>query len=197
MTDLSFNGKNGTAVGGMTVGTAASHSGVANGATNFDGVDDYVDFGDKAVFDFTTAFTIALWLNIPSDTPDSYRGILAKYNASTGYDLGLANGLLNLSVRGSSQISTGNSGTTVRGRGYTHVVFTVTNSAIWRYIDGTADVAPNPATGTWTSVAASGYSLQIGHRNGGSTYLPAGISDVRIYNRALSQTEITSLYNSN
>jgi hypothetical protein len=54
------------------------------------------------------------------------------------------------------------------------------------------EMSTKGANGTNTSTS----SLFIGARNDGEQHMNGYIDDVRIYNRALSETEIKTLYNS-
>jgi hypothetical protein len=73
-----------------------------------------------------------------------------------------------------------------------HVVGVYTSTAVSLYVNGTLI-----GTNTGTAVVQTSSSLRIGDTTHGSIYNPfAGyIDDARLYNRILSATEITALYN--
>ncbi|MDI6806849.1 MAG: hypothetical protein QMD14_03505, partial [Candidatus Aenigmarchaeota archaeon] len=61
-------------------------------ALSFDGVDDYVDVGDKSIFEFPGDFTAEAWIK-PASIVDQFRRIMGKQILSTpygGWFLGLA-----------------------------------------------------------------------------------------------------------
>ena len=195
-TDLSFNGNNGIAVGNMTVGTAVNHSGVANGATAFDGVDDYVNLGTG--ISSTGNFTISAWVKPNINTTISGQsypilevGGTSPYNAFRIMDGN------KFALRIDSWGGTGD------------ILYTITNNwqsqwvhlvGIWDYSSQNAYLYVNNTLVKSESKTTTTTSLTwktIGCYNGTWIFWPGQIGDVRIYNRVLSQTEITNLYNSN
>jgi hypothetical protein len=73
---------------------------------------------------------------------------------------------------------------------WNHIVFTGDSSGAVSYLNGTLDNSSATAFITPDNAEAFtiGYSLY-------GTYFPGLIDDVRIYNRALSPTEVQDLYN--
>ena len=77
--DMSGNGNHGT-INGATLGT--DRHGVAGKAYSFDGVDDFLDMGDKLEFDGRVAQTISLWLSVSTKGSGSginMRPIMSKW----------------------------------------------------------------------------------------------------------------------
>jgi hypothetical protein len=74
--DLSSNGNNGTLVNG----TGYNSSGV--GSMVFDGTNDYVNFGNAASLQITSALTVDVWLK--ADTTTDFTTAVAKSNGATG-----------------------------------------------------------------------------------------------------------------
>jgi hypothetical protein len=72
-----------------------------------------------------------------------------------------------------------------------HIVGTYDGSKIRFYLNGIA-VDSSSYTGQMTD---SGQNLFFGKYGNSNNYLPGSISEIRIYNRALSPAEITTLYN--
>jgi hypothetical protein len=71
------------------------------------------------------------------------------------------------------------------------VVLNGTSSANWKlYINGSDNTGVHPDSGTYYEPSSSG---SIGSNHGGA-YFNGVIDDVRIYNRALSATEVATLY---
>lgn len=159
-------------------------------ALSFDGVNDYVDCGNIAAFDFTSAFTVSVWVN--PDAVSAYQSLVSKYeNPGKGFDLllNVGDGALRFSVFGSSSIDALSTYTPTIGK-WMHIVAVGTGTYVKIYANG---YLVKTQSGTWTPTAAA-QSLRFGSRYDG-LYLDGKLRDVRIYNRELTATEICNLYN--
>jgi len=109
-------------------------------------------------------------------------GFWAKTSSST------AQGLINLT--GTTVYISTDASRVISGTGFTSPTY---------YIDGNAAATPTLNTGQWHYVvvigtaAITGSQLEIARAN--TQYFAGSIDDVRIYNRGLSQAEITQTYN--
>jgi hypothetical protein len=77
-----------------------------------------------------------------------------------------------------------------------HLAIVYSSSGITAYIDGVAGAV---TSGNTSNFSPDSRANQIGHNtedSGGSRYFNGLIDDVRIYNRALSATEVKLLYTS-
>jgi len=155
-------------------------------SVEFDGVDDYLDCGD--ILNYTNDFTISCWIKASTGT-DAYNGLITKYS-TWGWDLILNNGQIRMGLRGSSQIDTGPVGNDLRDNKWHYIVAVNTNTSINIYIDG---VLKRTSTGTWTPTTTT-QVLKIGHRDG-INYFNGSIDNVGIYDKALTQAEVTRQYN--
>jgi|GEM_PF-2143807 len=192
------NGSNGTVVigpaGNSSLANAwqASASCRAGQCLSFDGVDDYVDAGNNSVLNFTSSdFTISVWIRATSTTgtiierglsqTDGYTFMFDPYVHLLTHQAGVYT-----YCRSQNPIGVGT---------WTHWVAVRQGSNIRLYRNGVEDV---PYTGgTCTAISnplTSTRPLTIGK---GSTwgYTNGLIDEVRIYNRALSATEVSNLYN--
>lgn len=162
----------------------------------FDGTNDFIDLGSSALGSplksGTGDFTWMGWLQVSSvGTTDS---LLIESNDGTA-ERSLAIGASKISffVRGSNGQSVTLVGATtlIVGRWY-HVAGTRSSGTLVAYLNGVSDgTGTNGALG---NTDISGTSVKIGGRNvGSSTFLGGFIDDVRIYNRALSASEIQSI----
>jgi prepilin-type N-terminal cleavage/methylation domain-containing protein len=194
MTDLSGNGNNGTASGGIAIGTAANHLGTSNKATAFDGVDDVIIGFTESNFDFAGSFSISCWAKLSAETYGFTKGIVAKNaGSSTGFMLGEFGSGWSFFVADKNVVSTTNWSLNV----WHHIVglYNSGDGKMHLYADGIEIGTPLPVT-----FVNNNDDLTIGRWVRWvepERYWNGSISDVRIYNRALSQTEITNLYNSN
>ena len=195
--DSTGNGRDGTL--GTTTSVEASDPtwGCVTGgnALEFDGSDDQVLVGDH---DLLSAISISAWINWDAVTVDD--GIVSK---RTGTEV-LGNWALRMDGRSASgllewMVWTGNDAsqkfysTTAIGTGaWTHVVLTfdeTTNTAKF-YINGTLD---NTSTTFTNDLEDTTESIIIGWAGQTSQFFDGRMDEVRIYDYALSQSEVTSL----
>jgi hypothetical protein len=181
--DSSGLGNNGTLLGG-----ASRTSGVSGSALSLDGSSGNVTVSDSNSLDLTSAFTISVWVN-PTVTYADFKPILVKnyvyylYAYSTGY---CGNGGTFAGYDGGYACNS----TLLPANTWTLVTVTSNGSTIRLYKNG-AEVSNAPVAG---SITASSGTLQIGASQFGE-YFNGKLDDVRIYNRALSVSEIQSIYN--
>lgn len=189
---------NGTLVNGATYGT-----GIINQGFSLDGVNDYVDLGDILDNDGTQPWSVSCWVKLNST---SNQLLVGKQNNSVPYN---GWGLVMVSSKvylgffnnvPSVMLQTYNTQILTTGVWY-NIVATYDGSKdannIKVYIDGslgTQDVVTN-SLGV-NSSSASGVKATISSRNGGALMSNSIIDEVAIFNRELTSTEVTELYNS-
>lgn len=186
-TDLSGNNNGGTLLNG--VGYSSSNG----GSMIFDGGNDFVDIGDSANFKaLTYPLTFSMWVK-----PDtlSQNSVIMNFNVNdtnSGYAMGIyanQNSILvgkntyqyGLSRIGSYLVSGQWAEWTTVFTDPTHISF---------YLNGASQTLSNVAN--YWAVGTSG--SKIGQRTNTEAF-DGSISDVRIYNRALSSAEIQQNYN--
>jgi hypothetical protein len=184
--DLSGNGNNGTLTNGPT------YSSIGGGSIVFDGVDDYVSCGN-VLFNNVSAVTISIWVNIQTFTNGNT--IISKGAQAEGSNTTFAAWIISSSgIRNRFYNSTGTSGLvdtgTLSQNTWYNLTWTYNGSAITVYtnsiIGETAALSSPLKTNTNPlSIARSIY--------GNNTQMIC--SGTQIYNRALSQAEITQNYN--
>ncbi|MEK7500082.1 MAG: LamG domain-containing protein [Patescibacteria group bacterium] len=186
--DSSGNGNTGTLTNGPTWSSTVPTTAFTNPySVSFDGTDDYVAIGNSITSLGTTAVTVSSWVRTNSIGANQY--IL---DAST--DGGSGNGL-SVRIRDNGTIrfwhynaaANANSVGTLSANVWYHVAVTWDGTTNRIYINGSPD-------GTNTGDSNSlGSIYQIGHSNVLGGFFNGRLDDVRIYNRALSATEITAL----
>jgi hypothetical protein len=179
--------------------------GQANKAMYFDGVDDYIniDFPNELIGITTQDFTISFWMNAKTFSGQStYKRIIDITET-----ISPANNFQFSGTRFNNQLQF-----------YGHKDGTIYRKAMnpettplneWIYVVGLwksnindislyVNTIEQTDSGYGTPTAVSSNVFNIGRRADGerTTYFNGSIADVRIYNRALSQEEITLLYNS-
>ncbi len=195
--DASGNGRTGTLMNGPSW-----TAGRVDGGLTFDGTASYTSAAHTGAFN-AYPLTVAAWMKTNSTT--GIRGIVNKYVAASanGWNLFLNNGnICAWYLRDQSNYLYDGGGCTLSSAGYNdnawhHVVYVVDAAGGRLYVDG-----QQRASLGWTGIAGAPTTAQdvrVAHYpgvSGGAGYFPGAIDDVRIYDRALSGAEVTTLYTS-
>jgi len=218
--DASGNGNNGTltigAGGEDTVGTCQTSStawgngasGKYSSAISLDGNDDYIDVADDTRLDLdsaTSEITLSAWIKTSaanasifgmrdSSGPNAVIDLELGFNGVNNADTGIPTFLVRDSNGSGLKYIIGTSA--INDNSWHHVVATRNSSKnIKIYVDGS-----QVATDTDTMAnAVSTDTVRIGDesRNTSITNFLGLLDDVRIYNYALSSTQVKKLYNEN
>lgn len=182
---------------GSITGATWSASGKNGGALLFNGTSNWVTVADANDLDFTTGFTIEAWVK-PSTTTGDWRTLVMKeatgsmpYGLYAFDDSGRPPAIYGrVGAPGSEVRATG--GSVLSTTAWTHVTGTYDGSQLRLYINGaqvgSANLSGNLATSTGV--------LRIGGNGMWGEYFGGLMDDLRIYNRALTPTEISSDMNS-
>ncbi len=164
-------------------------------AVAFDGSDDYVDLGSSSLIAALPRATVSVWIKPNAASLGAQgKGIYSESNVGgTVYHLGLGSGKLYFSIyRGGTWYDAISSSVLTVGNWY-HVVGVLGPNGMTAYINGVQD-------GTNGNTLPSDFSISsvlVGNfLNAGAYEFDGVIDDVRVYNRALSVTEIQVLYQS-
>ncbi len=210
--DLSGNGNNGT-VNGATLTT--DRFGNTNAAYSFDGVNDFISIPDNNSLDFTTTYTISVWVQIPdystpqfpngSGNTDAVRTILGKPRGAgwqTGYSINsvyqdLSNNCSHVNHNGTSQTFVV-SNAPLPLNTWINIIAVKTPTNISLYRNGVLEQTTN----TTLTLINSSEPLYIGKEFTNTApvdwyrWFKGKADDIGIWNRALTQQEVTNLYNS-
>ena len=186
--DVSGNGNNGTLVNGP------GYSSANNGSIVFDGVDDYVSY---PTITFTNQpYTLEMWGKLPGPIDSSNRRTIFTRDSDIGefsntsvfrttFILDSATTFLNFnfSTAGTIQLNIP-----------FHWVFTLDSSKqVMMYLNGNPTPSANTQLTSYTNIVSS-YN-RFGLRGSNARRYNGNLNINRIYNRALSQQEITQNYN--
>jgi hypothetical protein len=192
-------------IGSGLIAAAGAAAGYENTKSlHHDGVDEYTHGGNIFAFERTDAFSISQWLRFDRD--DVFHQAFAK--AMAGLSDGRAYFLqlypTSQPVRWVAQINVASaSGIDVRGNfdweinTWYHWVFTYDGSSnasgVNVYINGSLQT-PTSATGSVAATIVANGEFRFG-RSPGGTYLDGYQDDSEVWSKALSQAEVTELYN--
>lgn len=180
--DFSGNSNNGT-VNGATQGATGL---LGTSAYSFDGTDDYITMSNPT----PTAFTISIWAY--------WDGALNPFEAPMSTRVSSNGWMLRLDTDNATQFYVYDSSAST----YQVVNGTLPNTGEWTHFVGTCDSNGNTelfidtvsqGTNSVGSRTQSG-ELRIGDGPGRDRYWNGDLADARIYNRALTSTEIQTLY---
>jgi hypothetical protein len=189
--DLSGLGNNGTLTNGPTFSSANG------GYINYDGTDDYADFGN--IFNFTTQdFTFSHWIYFNSLTTTTvnqgpvtfYKG---GFNNSGYYTQASSVGALVFVTNqiGAAQVTSTAVGAVAAGAWYC-VTYTRTGSSIRLYVNG---VDSTSSAGTHINPLATSNSFRIANYQNGFIYSNIRIASFLTYTKALTPSEVQQNYN--
>lgn len=169
-------------------------------STNFDGINDNINFSDSfSTYDAGTAFTMSFWLNI--NNVSSQRCIYSKTTNDVnvyGLSIQVTTGAqIFIQARTPGYLTSHTSTMIIPVASWTHLAVTYNGgnnlNGFRVYIDGVVDVTPSSF-----AIGASLYSGQnalLGIRNAAFPF-SGYIDEVTFWNKSLTSTEVTELYNS-
>ena len=207
--DMTPYSNNGTRLGETVLAsmyTTDRHS-QSNNAQTFDGTSDYVDLGSDSGLN-TNELTVSAWIKPSLDSPDSIFGKAdtAVANQYFLFGAGSHTGSLENEILCILKDSTGIRGcytstdrTEIFDNNWHHVAVTADGSAYAIYLDGESKtITLGQGSNDGDTLVTSFDKASIGALETTSVgqYFNGDISDVRLYNRALTAAEIKMLYES-
>jgi large repetitive protein len=186
--DASGQGNNGALQGGP-----ARVAGRSGNALGLDGTDDCVVVPDSSSLDASTAITMSAWIR-PERTATQYVVKKAAQGTVDGYELGLSSSgtvfvRFNNASAGNNYRVDSQTHYTANGSAWIHVAATYDGATIRLYINGTLEGSLSASF----RIGANDLGLGIGAEPSGYRPMRGAIDDVRVYTRALSDTEIRTL----
>ncbi len=171
-------------------------TGKNGGALDFDGTNDYVSLGNPTALQLTGSMTVSAWIN--SDAFPADDAAIVSKRGSTGYQLDttIDNGprTIGFKLNSGTGANMFRYGATAMQTGvWYHIagVYNATTQTLDVYLNGQLDDGPLLGTVT-ASQQNSTQPVYIGQRPSGGFFHNGRVDDVRIYNRALTATEINT-----
>jgi len=202
--DLSGRGNNGTLTNMASDDWVSAQYGRA---LDFDGSNDRVDTNQSALFNFTTAtsqFTISAWIYPMATSGSPFFVTKTAIGSSLGGGYYMSSFDVNgtdfskghVLVYGGSGIWLGKEFSLPRNK-WQHVVMAVNmslsgNSRVKGYVDS-IEATTVVSQGTLTTIGTNNLNLNFGAGSAGAIPDKCQLDDIRIYNRALSESEIRIL----
>ena len=201
--DISGNRNHGTYNGGM--GTVADTSNGGTRAYSFDGINDYIDCDEVVV---NSGISISLWMK--RNEVSNFVSIVTKYDSSVGAGSPFSSYYVMSSVSGNgirgylgeasiNSFKAEEYGSTVANNSWSHVAISCSlgSNKIDIFINGSFVTSSTLASSTFSSISSgSGIKTLIGARQNGSSverFLNGYLDDIRVFDRALTQEEVTHL----
>ena len=158
---------------------------------SFDGTDDYVNLGNKSSLQLTGNMTIAVWVRLGDSNAGQYMGIAGKLSGGSGYCLVRHDTNYFRFWTGSGGVLTGIVSTAqYTDTDWHHVTGILEGGVMKIYVDGVL----NAQGGSGLTILDSGQYAFIGRQysNLASRYLRGMADDLRIYNVALTASQVTT-----
>ena len=193
--DESGNANHGTVNGAILT---EDRQGNDASAYSFDGVNDYISIPDSDLIDFeyNQNFTVALWIKAATIQPDrgnTDNDIVEKWSGGTSYPYVIRYGNRTGKVyvaRYSRPNSFGiHSTTSINDNQFHHIAFIKDGENLTLYIDG----IPNGTSIDKSTDTKNNSALFLGKRGSNINYFKGVIDELRIYNRAISASEIQDI----
>lgn len=190
----------GNAFSGYVHGGATTVTGRHGNALGLDGTDDHarLPFAEKLAVS-AGDFTWTGWFRYGQRT--STQAMLWAYNMGPSYSqIWLrgepGNGRLRAWVQSGASSLTVDTTTAYNDKAWHHFAFRRNGDTFTLFIDGEA-AGSTTVTGIGSPSPKRPFEIHLGERLDGQQRLQGALDDVRLYGRALSQAEITSLYTTN
>lgn len=196
--DISGNGNNGSYQGGMA--TIADTSNGGSRCYDFDGTNDRIDC-PSTVLGGSQVFSMSCWVYVDSHDATYGEGLMGQWEGSVSSNqvaliyTGPATSFSGVVTAGGSNYSSAASGSSPPTGSWHHLASVADGSNVTLYVDGVSQGA-TAYSGSINSSPTNAF--EIGRYHGSSAAsdrhcLDGRMDDIRAYDRALTQSEITHL----
>jgi len=187
VSDQSGHGNDGSCTPSSTCPAFAATGGHTLGAYNFAGNGNYIELANEANFDFSTVFSVTLWMKTNGFT-NAWEQLIGKGDSAWAIERQNTQNTLSFTTFNASGVSDNLVGTTnVANNAWHHVAVVFTGTTKTLYVDGQVN-----ATKTYNqTLRNNNVKVRLGFNSEFTTGQYGGfLDDVRIYNRALTAGEV-------
>jgi len=189
----------GESAGGFVGGSGTwltENNAIGDYVFDFGGSNDYINVGDVTYLDGASELTLSAWVKPTSHSGNVLDAILSKDGPTRGFHLGLATGnkfRFLVSTTGTTVDVFNSNASYTNGKWY-YLAATWDGSNMKIYINGSEDnsITTTNATGTLQNNANP---FEIGENGNYAGPLDGFLSNAQIWDKALSSTEVETLYN--
>jgi hypothetical protein len=177
-----------SATGATSQTVTVTQAAAQNNALNFNGTNDYVSCG---VYNPTT-FTIEAWVNpIVANVDQAVVSTLSEFTLTGGELHIFSNGIPVITVRNNGNWVDTKGTTPISTNTWTHLAATYDGNTLKLYVNGLLS-----ASSTLDSYSPGSESMLIGRRSSNNLFFNGTIDEVRIWNTALTESQINgNMYN--
>lgn len=176
---------------GTNNGATINQTGKIGKSYDFDGINDYIS--NTGIFGSLSSFSFSAWIN-PDVVNVTQQNIFSQgtSNYPQPYDISLNQQTIRFVVGNSSQVSEISTGNIISSGNWYHIVCTYNSStnALKIYVNNST-----PTSGTNIRTFSYAGSSYLGRRADGN-YFNGKIDECAIWNREITSSEVTELYNS-
>lgn len=161
------------------------------GAIELDGDGDFIEISNESNFDVASQLTVSVWVKV-NEFDKSFQSIISK-GTGEGWILSRSHstGTVEFVCKGIKPQPYVVGKTSIDDGQWHHLAGVYDGAKLKLYVDGKLDGSKN----AWGSIVTNDYSIYIGDSSQDSgRFFDGLIDDVRIYNYALSEDEVKSLY---
>ncbi len=165
-------------------------------AAQFDGIDDYIDCGNRSSLRVNSNFTIEAWVNPTQETGFPFSYLTKTATAANGYGIGYVNGKLRFVIQPTNMLISALDnmpGATVPLNEWSHVACTYDGKDAKIYVNGALVESQTLATSvtslTWSTNPTAVYIGKCTNYDG-SLFFNGGVDDVRIWKTTRTEAEI-------
>jgi len=161
-------------------------AGISGQALSFDGVDDKVNTGNFNIGN--TSWSISVWVKYDGTTADHYFLGQLSGSGSSIWELEIYNKRIDFATYASGWVSGLG---VIPANVWNHIVITGTPTNTSLYLNGVLDRGNGAAP---SDISSNNVRIEMGWAANYGAYFNGSLDEVRVYNRALSASEIQQLY---
>ncbi|MGB8223396.1 MAG: LamG domain-containing protein, partial [Polyangiales bacterium] len=183
--DVSGNGNDGSCTPGGTCPLFVAGDGQPPGAYDFTGNGNYIELPNESAFDFTTQFSVSLWMK-SSNPSNAWAQLIGKGDSAWSIERQLSTNRLSFTTFAPSANNLVGSTNVFDGQWH-HIAAVYDGAQKTLYVDGQVDAQK----GYSAAVSKNNVNVRLGFNSEYVTGQYDGLlDDVRVYGRALSQAEV-------